>query len=68
MTFRAPELSRRAVLSELTAATASCLAQPALASGPIANVQMPAVYRFKLGEFECTVVSDGPLKLGTVSP
>lgn len=27
--------------------------------------QMPAAYRFKVGEFECTVVSDGPLRLGT---
>ena len=35
--------------------------------GPIANVQVPAAYRFKLGGFECTVVSDGPLRLGTFS-
>src|SRR5258708_35796292 len=65
MSFRAPELSRRAVLSGLGAATASGLAQPALAIGPTANVQVPGAYRFKLGGFECTVVSDGPLKLGT---
>ena len=31
----------------------------------MANEQVPAAYRFKLGGFECTVVSDGPLKLGT---
>src|SRR5258707_3083025 len=67
MNFRAPELSRRAVLSGLAAATASGLAQPALAIGPMANAQVPAAYRFKLGGFECTVVSDGPLKLGTFS-
>src|SRR5260370_31844855 len=67
MSFRAPELSRRAVLSGLAAATASGLAQPALAIGPMANGQVPAAYRFKLGGFECTVVSDGPLKLGTFS-
>ncbi len=67
MSFRAPELSRRAVLSGLAAAAASGLAQPALAIGPMANVQVPAAYRFKLGGFECTVVSDGPLKLGTFS-
>ena len=30
-----------------------------------ANEQLPAAYRFKVGGFECTVVSDGPLKLGT---
>ncbi len=37
-------------------------------SSRLANVQVPAAYRFKLGGFECTVVSDGPLKLGTFSP
>src|SRR5260370_28467389 len=67
MSFRAPEPSRRAVLSGLAAAT-SGLAQPALASAPMANAQVPAAYRFKLGGFECTVVSDGPLRLGTLSP
>src|SRR5712664_736040 len=67
MRIRPSELSRRAVLSGLAAATASGLAQPALAIGPMANVQVPAAYRFKLGGFECTVVSDGPLKLGTFS-
>jgi metallo-beta-lactamase superfamily protein len=67
MSYRAPELSRRGVLSGLVAATASGLAQPAFAAGPMANVQVPAAYRFKLGGFECTVVSDGPLKLGTFS-
>jgi glyoxylase-like metal-dependent hydrolase (beta-lactamase superfamily II) len=34
---------------------------------PMANEQIPAAYRFRLGEFECTVVSDGPLRLGTFS-
>ena len=67
MSFRTPEPSRRAVLSGLAAATASGFAQPASAAGPMANVQVPAAYRFKLGEFECTVVSDGPLKLGAFS-
>src|SRR4029077_5229873 len=67
MNFRAPEPSRRAVLMGLAAATASGLAQPALAVVPMANAQVPAAYRFKLGGFECTVVSDGPLKLGTFS-
>jgi glyoxylase-like metal-dependent hydrolase (beta-lactamase superfamily II) len=31
---------------------------------PMANEQVPAAYRFKVGGFECTVVSDGPLRLG----
>lgn len=34
-------------------------------ANPLANEQVPAAYRFKVGGFECTVVSDGPLKLGT---
>lgn len=38
---------------------------PPPGSHPIANEQLPAAYRFVLGGFECTVVSDGPLKLGT---
>jgi glyoxylase-like metal-dependent hydrolase (beta-lactamase superfamily II) len=37
------------------------------ASHPMANEQMAAAYRFKVGGFECTVVSDGPLRLGTFS-
>lgn len=56
MASRAPELST---------AARSGLAQPAPASHPMANEQVPAAYRFKVGGFECTVVSDGPLKLGT---
>ena len=36
-------------------------AGPALARAPMTNTQAPAFYRFKLGAFECTVVSDGPL-------
>jgi hypothetical protein len=67
MRFRAPELSRRGVLSGLAAATASGLSQ-GLAAGPMANVQMPAAYRFRVGGLECTVVSDGPLRLGAFSP
>ena len=39
--------------------------QPPPASHPITSEQLPAAYRFKVGGFECTVVSDGPLKLGT---
>ena len=39
--------------------------QPRAASHPIANEQLPAAYRFEVGGFECTVVSDGPLRLGT---
>jgi glyoxylase-like metal-dependent hydrolase (beta-lactamase superfamily II) len=55
MTSRAPQLS---------SAAGSERAQRAAASHPMANEQVPAAYRFKLGGFECTVVSDGPLRLG----
>jgi glyoxylase-like metal-dependent hydrolase (beta-lactamase superfamily II) len=58
MTSRTPEQSTTA---------GSGLAQPAPASHPMANVQVPAAYRFKLGGFECTVVDDGPLQFGTFS-
>ena len=58
MTSRAPEHS---------IAAGSGLAQPAPASHPMANAQVPAAYRFKLGGFECTVVDDGPLQFGTYS-
>ena len=42
------------------------MAAPAFAAAPMANVQVPAAYRFKLGGFECTVVSDGPIGLGPI--
>jgi glyoxylase-like metal-dependent hydrolase (beta-lactamase superfamily II) len=58
MTFRAPKQST---------AAGPRLAQPARASHPMANEQVPAAYRFELGGFECTVVDDGPLQFGTYS-
>lgn len=65
MNFLSPEMSRRSVMSGLAAATASGLSASASASHLLANKQVPATYRFALGKFECTVVSDGPLKFGT---
>src|SRR5262249_18375677 len=35
---------------------------------PMANTLAPAFYRFKLGGFEATIVSDGPLHMGAPSP
>lgn len=58
MTSRAPEPST---------AAGSGLAPSVPASHPMANEQVPAAYRFKLGGFECTVVSDGPLRLGAAT-
>ena len=63
--------SRRAVL---TGAAATGLAgitsawSPALAKAPMQNTQAPSFYRFKLGAFELTAVSDGPLQMGAPQP
>ncbi|MEA2975986.1 MAG: hypothetical protein QOF19_1506 [Alphaproteobacteria bacterium] len=37
---------------------------PALAKAPMRNTQAPAFYRFKIGGFEATIISDGPLNFG----
>ncbi len=62
-----PSFSRRRFLAGTSAAAglvaaASCL--PAMAKAPMLNKQAPAFYRFKIGSFEATVISDGPLNLG----
>jgi hypothetical protein len=38
--------------------------QTAFAKAPMLNTQAPYFYRFKLGNFEGTIVSDGTLPLG----
>ena len=57
---RFQDFSRRDLL---LGAAAGALAMPrwAGAKAPLLNTQVPAYYRFKLGAFELTVVSDGPL-------
>ena len=50
------------------AAGALVLPQVAGAKAPMLNTQAPAFYRFKLGAFELTVVSDGPIALGEPNP
>jgi glyoxylase-like metal-dependent hydrolase (beta-lactamase superfamily II) len=58
-------ITRRSAIAGLSGfAAAAMLPAPALARAPMQNVQAPAYYRFKLGDFEVTVVSDGPLALG----
>jgi glyoxylase-like metal-dependent hydrolase (beta-lactamase superfamily II) len=59
-------LSRRRLLQGGTAVLASGLVgvPPALAKAPMSNTQAPYFYRFKVGDAEATVVSDGPLPLG----
>lgn len=58
-------LPRRQVLSGI-AASGAMLTAPSLlhAKMPMGQPQSPYFYRFKLGDAECTVVSDGQLPLG----
>ena len=59
-------LSRRRLLQGSSAALAAGFAgtMPALAKAPMLGTQAPYFYRFKLGNAEGTVVSDGILPLG----
>jgi len=55
------ELTRRTLLAGATAAAAAPLAAsaPARAAAPLAGTQAPGWYRYKVGSFEITVVTDG---------
>jgi glyoxylase-like metal-dependent hydrolase (beta-lactamase superfamily II) len=62
-------MSRRRLLAGTSAAAAAgyleIFPSPAsFAKAPMLNTQAPYFYRFKLGDFEGTVVSDGTLPLG----
>jgi glyoxylase-like metal-dependent hydrolase (beta-lactamase superfamily II) len=57
-------LSRRRLLQGGAATAAGLATAPALAKGPMLGTQAPYFYRFKLGNAEATMVSDGPLPLG----
>src|SRR5258705_317481 len=57
-------LSRRHLLQGGSALVAAGLAAPAFAKAPMLGTQAPYFYRFKLGNAEATIVSDGPLPLG----
>jgi glyoxylase-like metal-dependent hydrolase (beta-lactamase superfamily II) len=50
------------------AAGAAILQRPALAAAPFRNAGPPGWYRFRLGEYEATIVSDGRLPLGKPEP
>ncbi len=66
------DLSRRTLLLGAGVSVAGMSAGlplvPALAKAPLAATQAPAFYRFKIGDIEATVVSDGELTLGAPSP
>src|ERR1700747_3466944 len=55
------ELSRRQALTSVDALAAAPLftAQPANAAAPVADKQAPSFYRYKVGDIQVTVVSDG---------
>jgi glyoxylase-like metal-dependent hydrolase (beta-lactamase superfamily II) len=55
---------RGAAATALAGFTARALTGTAAAKAPMTGTQATAFYRFKLGGFEATVVSDGPLHLG----
>ena len=64
-----PAISRRRLLEGASAAAATGFlhalpSQTAFAKAPMLNTQAPYFYRFKLGNFEGTIVSDGTLPLG----
>jgi len=58
------ELTRRSLLTGTVAATATVLGprdvgSPANAAAPLAGKQAPGWYRYKVGSFEVTAVTDG---------
>lgn len=62
------KLSRRNLLTQASAVAAlgalGSVGSPAFAKAPPVNAQAPYFYRFKVGDFEATIVSDGTLPLG----
>lgn len=56
--------TRRNMLIGAGAAGLGAPFAPALAKAPLQNVQVPNVYRFRIGAIEATAISDGPLMLG----
>jgi glyoxylase-like metal-dependent hydrolase (beta-lactamase superfamily II) len=57
-------LSRRDLFAAASVAGLAASLPQAFAKAPMQNVQAPGVYRFKVGAFEATVISDGPLMMG----
>ena len=63
-----PPLDRRSLLGAAAALPLLPAAMPAWAAAPVRNQLPPAWHRFKIGEFEATVASDGALPLGPPQP
>lgn len=52
-------LTRRAALAGGAACVVSAACAPAFAKAPLAGAQMPAAYRYKIGDVEVTAIHDG---------
>jgi glyoxylase-like metal-dependent hydrolase (beta-lactamase superfamily II) len=61
-------LARRGLLAAGLGAAAAATLVPAHAAAPFRNQGAPAWYRFRFGDHEATVVSDGALPLGEPGP
>ena len=59
-----PSFSRRSLLGAAAALPLLSRATAPQAAAPFRNQLPPAWHRFRIGEFEATVVSDGYLPLG----
>src|SRR4051794_22838942 len=57
------DLTRRSMLGTAAAASAASVAPlgatPALAAAPLIGEQAPSFYRYRVGDYEITVVADG---------
>ena len=53
------DLTRRAALLGGASAALAPTIMPARAATPVAGKQAPAFYRYKVGDYECTSLSDG---------
>jgi glyoxylase-like metal-dependent hydrolase (beta-lactamase superfamily II) len=53
------KLTRRNILAGSAAATLAAGAEPAAATAPDAGKQAPAIYRYRIGDFELTALYDG---------
>ena len=64
--IRSSALSRRSVVTGIAVAACAGIVSGGRvrARAPMANTQVPSFYRFKLGGYELTALSDGPLHFG----
>ncbi|NPD17017.1 MBL fold metallo-hydrolase [Xinfangfangia sp. D13-10-4-6] len=66
--MKSPYISRRSLMIGAGALSMTpMLASGALAEAPQLGTQIPGWYRFKIGEIEATIISDGLLNLGSAN-